>query len=183
MQLTARIAKELISHEAVVLEAYLDSVGVWTWGVGVTNASGHVVHPRYKDNPQTLERCLEIYIWLLQLKYMPTVEDVFAGHALTEAQFGAALSFHFNTGRLHTASWPRLWKAGRLAEAREAIMQWRTPASIIGRREKERDLFFDGTWSNDGRSNVIPVSKPSYQPRFSGTRRVDVSDILDRLIP
>lgn len=172
--LTVRVALELISHEAIVQEAYKDSVGVWTWGVGVTNASGHNID-RYKDNPQSIVECLRVYIWLLRTKYIPAVVKTFADVTLTEAQFAAALSFHYNTEAIASASWVRLWKAGKIVEARASIMEWRKPASIIERREKERDLFFDGKWSGDGKAMVWPVSKPSYTPAWSKGRKVDVS--------
>lgn len=180
-RLTPRVALELISHEAIVPEAYKDSVGVWTWGVGVTNASGHEVHPRYKDKPQLIARCLQVYIWLLQTKYIPAVEKAFSGCQLTEAQFAAAVSFHYNTGAIATADWVDEWKAGNPA-ARTSFMRWRKPPEIIPRREKERDLFFDGKWSNDGKATVIPVKKPSYTPNFAAAKRVDVSAILKELI-
>lgn len=51
----------------------------------------------------------------------------------------------------------------------------RTPAEIIERRENERDLFFDGKWSNDGRATVYQVLKPSYQPNFRKPARIDIS--------
>lgn len=63
-EITPRIALELIVHEGIVTEAYKDSVGVWTWSVGVTDASGHTVFPRYKDRPQPLEHCIGVYLWL-----------------------------------------------------------------------------------------------------------------------
>lgn len=44
----------------------------------------------------------------------------------------------------------QLWKAGKVAEAKLAIMNWVKPPEIKGRREAERDLFFDGKWSNNG---------------------------------
>jgi lysozyme len=179
--LTLNVALEIISHEAIVREAYKDSVGVWTWGIGVTNASGHHVN-RYKDNPQTVERCLEIYLWLLQTKYAPDVLKAFKGFSLTEAQFAAALSFHYNTGAILKADWVAHWKGGAIAQARLSFMNWRKPASIIPRREKERDLFFDGTWSNDGCATIFPVKKPSYQPDFAHPERVDVRPILTGLL-
>lgn len=171
--ITARIALELVGHEAIVREAYKDSVGVWTWGVGVTSASGHAVE-RYKDNPQSIERCLEVYAWLLREKYAPAVRKAFEGCALTEAQFGAALSFHYNTGAIGRADWVTSWKAGRTADARAQFMNWRKPPEILERRGKERDLFFDGTWSGDGTALVLPVRKPSYAPDFRNGRRVDI---------
>lgn len=177
---TTRIAAELVGHEAIVPEAYKDNVGIWTWGVGVTNASGHTVYPRYKDNPQKLEKCLEIYIWLLRTKYAVGVQKAFEGHPLTEAQFGAALSFHYNTGAIFTADWVKLWKAGEIAKARTSFMNWSKPASIIPRREKERDLFFDGVWSGDGKATIYPVLKPSYQPDFRHGSRVDIMADLEK---
>lgn len=176
-EITMRIAMELISHEAIVPEAYKDSVGVWTWGVGVTSASGHSVE-RYKDNPQTIQRCLEIYVWLLRTKYGPAVTKAFAGSPLTEAQFGAALSFHYNTGAIASADWVDSWNAGKVDQARSEFMNWRKPASIIERRAKERGLFFDGIWTGDGKATVYDVSKPSYSPKWASARRVDISAAL-----
>lgn len=172
--ITVRGALELVAHEAIVVEAYKDSVGVWTWGVGVTSKSGHLVE-RYKDNPQTIERCLEVYAWLLATKYAPDVLKAFKGRALTEAQFTAALSFHYNTGAILRADWVKSWLAGNVAKARAEIMNWRSPPEIIERRGKERDLFFDGRWAGDGMCNLIPVRKPSYTPDWRKMRRVDVS--------
>lgn len=182
MTITPRVAAELAAHEAIVREAYRDSVGVWTWSIGVTNASGHTVHPRYKDNPQTLDRCFDVYVWLLQEKYAPAVRKAFEGHAITESQFAAALSFHYNTGAILTASWVKLWKAGNIAAAKTSIMEWRKPAEIIPRRQKERDLFFDGKWSSDGTVRVLGVKKPSYQPDFSSRETVQALPILQRLL-
>ena len=78
IQITAEMAAEIVGHEAIVLEAYRDSEGIWTWGIGVTDASGHSVM-RYKDAPQTIKRVLEVYIWLLNTNYAPDVRKEFAG--------------------------------------------------------------------------------------------------------
>ena len=180
--ITPKIALEIVSHEAIVREAYLDVVGVWTWSVGITQASGHTVHPRYKDNPQTLAHCLEAYVGLLRDTYAPPVEAVFAGHALTEAQFGAALSFHYNTGGIAQAAWATEWMAGEVEAARASFMNWRRPSAIIPRREKERALFFDGVWSSDGTALEVPVAKPSYAPDFGGAKVVDVRGVLEGLL-
>lgn len=179
--ITARIAAELLDHEAIVREAYRDSKGIWTWGVGVTDASGHHVG-RYRDNPQSIARCLEIYIWLLREKYAPAVRAAFAGHDLTEAQFAAALSFHYNTGAIGRAGWVRLWKAGDIDGARAAYMEWRKPPEIVERRQKECDLFFDGRWSGSGKATVWPVRKPSYRPDWGNGARVDVTADLQALL-
>lgn len=170
--LTARIAAEIAHHEGLVREAYRDSVGVLTWSVGLTDATGHKVG-RYVGKPATLERCLEVYAWALDA-YADKVRGVFAGHELTEAQFGGALDFHWNTGRIHTATWPRLWKAGDVAGARRSYLSWRKPPEIIPRREKGAALFFDGAWSGDGTAPEFPVSRPGGTPVWGKGRPVDV---------
>lgn len=179
--LTINVALELIGHEAIVLEWYRDSVNVGTWSVGITNASGHNVD-RYRDNPQTVQHCLEVFLWVLRERYVPSVAKAFQGFALTEAQFAAALSFHYNTGAIGKADWVAHWKAGKIVDAHAAFMNWRKPPEIIPRREAERDLFFDGKWSNDGMATIFPVRKPSYQPDFRNPKRVDVRPVIEALL-
>lgn len=180
--ITSKVAQEIVSHEAIVREAYLDSVDVWTWSVGITDSSGHTVHPRYLDNPQTVRRCLEVFLQVLKDKYKPDVDAVFAQHPLSEEQFAAALSFHYNTGGIDQAAWAREWMDGDIAQARESFMNWRRPPEIIPRRKKERDLFFDGTWTNTGTALVVPVHKPSYKPDVAAARHEDVSAALNELL-
>ena len=175
--LTPRIALEVVAHEGIVREAYRDSTGVWTWSVGVTNASGHAVYPRYKDQPQPLEHCIGVFKWLLETRYLPAVLKAFGDHDPSEAELGAALSFHWNTGAIGRATWMRLFVAGNVAGARAAIMDWAHPASLAARRSREQALFFDGTWSNDGMALVYGVSKPSYRP--AGAQRMSVGPVIE----
>lgn len=172
--ITARVALEIVTHEAIVLEAYRDSVGVWTWGVGVTEASGHAVG-RYRDAPQTVAHVVKVFAWLLREKYLPPVLRAFDGFPLTEAQTAAALSFHYNTGAIGRASWVGLAKAGRTEAAKTSFMEWRKPPEIVERRRKERDLFFEGKWSQTGKVLILPVSKPSYHPNFRAGRSIDIT--------
>lgn len=176
-QITVRVAQEIVEHEGIVLEAYLDVKNIWTWGLGVTNKSGHRVD-RYKDKPTTLARVIEIFVWLLRNDYAPDVFAEFEGFQLTEAQFAAALSFHWNTGSIREASWCDAWKNGDIEDAKRRFMLWNKPSSIIERRQKECDLFFSGKWSQDGFAQVIPVSKPSYKPNFRKSVQVDIRPAL-----
>lgn len=182
MKITVKCMQEIIDHEAIICEAYKDSVGVWTWGVGVTTRSGHAVE-RYKDNPQPVSKVITIFEWLLREKYAPDVIAAFKGRDLTEAQFTAALSFHYNTGAIRKASWVKSWMAGNVAQARLEIMNYRKPTEIIPRRTKERDLFFDGKWSGTGKATIYQVRKPSYQPSWSSAKRVDITaDLVAALV-
>ena len=167
------VVLEVASHEAVIRQAYKDSVGIWTWSVGLTGATGHDVE-RYIDNPASLQHCLNIFVWALR-NYAAQVNDAFQGRDLTTAQFAAAVSFHWNTGAIGRAEWVKLWNAGDHDGARAAIMNWVTPPELKGRREKERDLFFDGIWSNDGTMAEFTRLTSRHTPDWSSRRRIDVA--------
>lgn len=171
--LTKRALLELVSHEAIVLEAYKDSKGIWTWGIGVTDKSGHRVG-RYKDNPQSLKRVIEIFKWLVEKNYLPDVLEAFKGHTLSENELAAALSFHYNTGAIKKASWVKSFMKGDVSRAKGEFLNYRKPVEILERRKKERDLFFNGTWSNNGKATIYEVNKPSYTPKWSSAKAVDI---------
>ena len=177
--LTPRIVTEILAHEGLVTEAYRDSQGIWTWSVGITDASGHRVG-RYRDNPQPLARCLEVFIWLLESRYLPPVIAALGGHDPAEHELAGALSFHYNTGAIARAEWLRRFLAGERDEARRAFMAWCRPREIVSRRRRERDLFFDARWTGDGSCLTYQVAKPAYRP--VGGRRVEIRNALAELM-
>lgn len=174
-QLSERTLLEVAEHEGLVLEAYLDSVGVWTWGFGVTDASGHRVG-RYRKARSTIERAVEVYEWLLRTKYLPEVRAAFKGRELTEAQTTAALSFHWNTGAIGQADWVQSFLLGRRDKAWTEFLQWSRPREIIARRKAERDLFFDGRWSGDGVVLMYEQVRASGIPVWKSARQIDIRD-------
>lgn len=178
--LSERVLQEIAEHEAIVLEAYRDSVGEWTWGVGVTSASGHRVFPRYRGKPSTIERCLEIFEWLLRTKYLPEVHAAFKGRALKEHELAAALSFHWNTGGIAEASWVKSWLAGDIERARREFLNWSKPREIIGRRKAERSLFFDAVWAGDGWVTQYERVSPGREatPVWRSARQIDIRPAL-----
>jgi lysozyme len=173
--LTPRAACEIVSHEAIVQEWYLDSSNIGTWGVGVTNASGHRVD-RYKNNPATIEECLAVYCWLLRNRYIPDVMHAFGSHQPTEWQFAAALSFHYNTGAVLKTSWMQDFVAGDSVGARQFLENHYTNGGVLtARRASEAKLFFEGIWSpTNGLATVYPVLKPSYHPDWHHSKQIDI---------
>lgn len=170
-----RTALEVGHHEAVVRQAYKDSAGVWTWSVGLTSATGHSV-TRYIGAPQPMQHCLDVYVWALR-RYARQVDEVFAGRALTAAQYAGAVSFHWNTGSIRTASWVGHFKAGRHDEAEASFKTWNksggkvVPALRV-RRESEADLIWRGLWSNDGTMLEYTRVTGAHRPDWaSGVRR------------
>lgn len=177
--LTPRVIAYIAHEEGLVREAYQDSVGVWTWALGVTNASGHTVHPRYLDNPQTVDRCIEVSVWLMAQRYLPPVIAAFEGCAMDEAKWAAALGFHWNTGAIDRATWVREFREGKVSAARQHIMNWHSRGLLTRRRRVEQALFFDGRWPGDLRVPVYPVRKPSYRPDIRRAERIDLLEMLE----
>ncbi|MCJ2189166.1 glycoside hydrolase family protein [Novosphingobium beihaiensis] len=181
-ELTARAVAYCLSEEAIVQEAYLDSENKWTWAGGVTDASGHYVE-RYRDNPQPLERCLEVTVWLMRQKYLPPVLRAFSGYALAEHQLAAALSFHWNTGAIGTTQWVRDVKAGRRTMARAFLENhYLNHGDLKARRLREAALFFERKWPGDIRVPVYPVRKPGYRPDFARGRRSDMTALIEKAL-
>lgn len=176
MRVDYDVAMEVACHEALIRQAYKDSVGVLTWCVGMTSATGHSVD-RYIGKPASLQHCMNLYAWALT-KYAEQVIEVFNDHPLTKAQFAAAVSFHWNTGAIKRASWVKHFKAGNMAAAKKAFMSWVKPPEIKGRREKERDLLFDGKWSNDGTMTEFTRLTSKMTPVWASAKRVNVSKEL-----
>jgi GH24 family phage-related lysozyme (muramidase) len=174
-------ALEIISHEAIIRQAYKDSKGIWTWGPGITSASGHSVE-RYIGNPQPMERVLEVFLWLLNTKYVPDVLQAFEGVTLTRAQFTAAVSFHWNTGAIKRASWVKSFKEGKKLLAFEQFLLYKRPPEIIARRKRERDLFFENKWHNDGRATEFTQVNRKGYPVWSSAKKVDVRPMLKKLM-
>jgi GH24 family phage-related lysozyme (muramidase) len=173
--LTERTLLEIAEHEGLVLETYLDSVWVPTWGFGVTSASGHNVN-RYAGKPSTIERAVEVFEWLLRTKYLPEVLTAFRGQPLTEAQQAAALSFHWNTGAIRRADWVKSFIAGQRHRAWIEFMNYSRPREIIARRKAERDLFFDGRWSGDGLITIYDRVRRGGTPVWGSARQIDIKD-------
>lgn len=173
--LSERMLLEIAEHEGLVLEAYLDSVNVWTWGFGVTDKSGHRIG-RYRRNRSTIERAVEVFEWLLRTKYLPEVIAAFKGRELTEAQLTAALSFHWNTGAIGQADWVQSFLLGRRDKAWTEFLHWSRPREIIARRKAERDLFFDGRWSGDGVVLMYDQVRASGTIVWSSAQQIDIRD-------
>ncbi len=175
------LALELISHEAIIRQAYKDSVDKWTWSVGLTSATGHDV-TRYIDKPQSMQKCMDVFVWALK-KYTKQVDEVFKDTPLTHEQYAAAVSFHWNTGRIKLASWPKQFKYGDMKAAKANFLSYnrsggKEDPGLVNRRKKEVDLFFDGIWSNKGLSAEYTQVTTSHYPKWSSRIVVDVSKEL-----
>jgi lysozyme len=181
-KLTAKQVAYLAHSEGLVLEAYKDNKGIWTWALGVTNNSGHQVYPRYKDKPQSIEKCIEVSEWLMREKYLPMVLKAFDGKHLTEGQIAAALSFNWNTGAINTTGWVDLFLEGHLKESEKFMRtHYLNGGDLQSRRDEEADLFFREIWpDNLGQVNIWNVAKPSYTPK--GAKKINLLPVIQQVL-
>lgn len=176
MTTSAKGKLEIIGHEAIVLCPYLDSVKVWTWGIGHTAGAGA---PRPADMPKGVASPIQDILAVFSrdlAKFEARVNKAFT-RPITQAQFDAAMSFDLNTGAIDRASWVREFNAGNIAAARADYMIWRIPASIVGRRQAECSLFFDGKYSSDGYASVYTADAGGHV-LWSQGKRVKVSGLI-----
>lgn len=160
---------DLILSEGLKTRAYRDSVGVWTIGYGHAATSGRAPVPK-AGMTITKAEAMEILKRDLAEAYEPAVRKALG--PVPQNVFDGAVSFHFNTGGIAKASWVGKYKAGDMAGARKAFMQWRKPPEIVGRRTREAGLIFDGKYH----------SKPvSGTPQPTITNVHVYQDLLDRL--
>lgn len=148
---------EIASHEAIVVDPYKDSVGVWTIGIGHTASAG-VPDPQKIKHSLAIWEVMSIFKRDIE-KFEDRVREAFHKVDLKQHEFDAAVSFDFNTGAIHRATWVKLFNDGRRAAARASFMNWSKPPEIVHRRRKERDLFFNGRYSNIGLVSVYHADK------------------------
>ncbi len=174
MQTTTRTTDRgqlaLIRHEGIVPGPYLDVKNIWTVGIGHTAEAGPPDPAKIpRGMPADLEAGIRESLRLFRADLAAYEAEVRRAVTVPLAphEFDALVSFHYNTGGIATAALTRHLNAGDRAAAAEAFLNWRRPASIIPRREAERDLFRYGrypagsipVWSVD-RNGRVDFSRP-----------------------
>lgn len=161
---------EILSHEGICLEPYLDSVGVWTIGAGQTHSDGF--DPRTAGK-LTLKQVFDLFKQKIK-QYTDAVDAL--GLDLTQFQYDAltSLCYNFGPGNLR-----KLCKGRTIPQIGEAIMLYTKPPEITERRRKEQRLFKAGIYSNlNGKVLVFPVvnNHPNYRGGYYVDARPYLSD-------
>jgi lysozyme len=144
LALSAEGAKVIAEREGLELEAYLDTRGILTIGIGHTSAAGppkvvqgmtiseDQAHKIFRaDNVRFRKECLH-------LVKQPVLQH----------EFDALASFIFNLGAAQFAGSTALRRlnAGDYAGCAEAMGWWNKPAEIIPRRRGEVVQFLEGRY-------------------------------------
>jgi lysozyme len=165
MNISTKGLIEIMSHEGVCLSPYLDSVGVWTIGVGITKADG--LDPQTMGTI-TIDKAITMFKYRIE-SYVAPVRKL--NLALTQAQFDALVSFCYNVGPGNLAN---LCRGRSIAQIGEAFNLYHKPPEITERRNKEQRLFQAGVYSSSGKVLVFPVSA-THKPVYSKGYQLDVS--------
>lgn len=143
----------LTRREGVRLKAYLDSVGVWTIGIGHTSMAGPPTVT--KDLTITRDECDAIF--RRDLAQYENAVNKAVNRPLAQNQFDACVSLCYNigTGGFARSSAVRAINAGDMDGAAKAFMMWVKPPEITGRRKTEVTQF---KTPYSGATNV-PITK------------------------
>lgn len=173
---------EIAEHEGIVPAPYLDSVGVWTFGIGHTaNAGGVDPGVMVKGMPDNIEAEIDLAIRTFRddiPKYEKRVNDALTV-PVKQHEFDALVSFDFNTGGIYKANLTKAINNGEKDAARH-FMGWTKPPEIRKRRTCEMNLFKTGNYDANGDS--IPVWKVDNNGKLRGiTHNIHGHDLLARM--
>lgn len=160
---------DIIGHEGICLEPYLDSVGVWTIGAGQTKSDG--IDPKNAGHI-TLQQAIDLFKKKI-VQYTDAVDDVMKaeGHNFNQFQYDALSSacYNFGPGNLHT-----LCRHRNVEQIGHALMLYTKPPEITKRRMGEQALYQEGVYSNHaGTALLFPVTA-NHHPNYRAGRMVDV---------
>lgn len=156
------------SFEGRALRAYQDSVGVWTIGYGNTNYDANAVKRFGKIQRGltiTPEQAEEVLIESLATGYEPAVREVLSDKLQGEQGQWAhdgGTSFHYNTGAIKKASWPKSLLAGDMAAVKASILSWNKAggsvlAGLTRRRNREWSIIATGDYGPEGRQGPVEL--------------------------
>jgi lysozyme len=165
---------ELVCSEGVVPYPYRDSVGVWTFGVGHTKGAG-LPDPALMTKGVAAPMHVVLDVFRTDLKKYEDAVSRAVKVPLKQHEFDALVHWHYNTGAIATATLTKKLNAGDRQGAAAQFLVWDKPAELKPRREKERDLFLDGIYSNDGYALVYAADKNG---KLGRATRQKVSDLL-----
>lgn len=175
----------LVASEGVVPAVYTDSVGVATYGIGVTHwAIGDEAFSRLPDAmPADIDAAVihafDLFDRVLE-QYEGAVNDA-VKVPLEQHEFDALVHFTYNVGgpNLRRSRLLRMINAGQKDEAgRTGFHGWLKPPSLRGRRDLESDMFLYGDYG----SSPIQVYGTNGRRKLTGRvkllSRAEVRDML-----
>ena len=167
---------EIAGHEGICLSPYLDSVGVWTIGVGATKSE--IPNLNSAHTAITVPQAIDLFKKSI-VKYENGVNKALKV-SVTQEQFDALVSICYNigVGGLSGSTFIKMINNNSpMTKIVDAIMMWTKPKEITARRRKEAKLYSTGQYSNNGKALVFPVNS-THRPVYSKGLSVDIASLL-----
>lgn len=170
----------MLAHlEGIALTKYKDSVGVWTIGVGATRTEIKNLASWPMDKKISIEEAFD-----LLRRSITRYENAINKNLkvdISQHMFDALVSWCYNvgTGWVAKSTIMRLINQGERDKRRlyNALMMYKKPPEIIGRRKKEAILLTEGVYAGNGKASIFPVNKYG-RPVYRQGRSVDVYAFL-----
>lgn len=173
---------EIIGHEGIALSKYKDSVGVWTIAGGATKTEIPDLASWPLTKTITMQEAFDLFGRSI-VKYENAINKALT-RPIAQYQFDALVSWCYNVGVGYTQ--PVYDKKGNMmrdvatvlrllnkgvsgVDLYKALMMYRKPPEILGRRTKEANLLAYGKYSNEGKALLFPVSLSGYPIYSRGT--------------
>lgn len=170
---------ELVGHEGVCLSKYKDSVGVWTIGIGATRTEIPDIASWPLDKKITMQEAFELLNKSI-VKYENAINKNLT-RPIAQYEFDALVSWCYNVG----TGWVSKSTLMKRINARErgqtladALLMYRRPPEIVGRRKKEAKLLSTGIYSNEGLALLFPVSSRGY-PVYGKGKPINVWEYIE----
>jgi len=136
-----------IRHDGMI-EAYPDpgtGADPWTIGWGATHMEGRNVCNGDCISQEQADALLEEHL----MSYATEVAEALNGAPTTQGQFDALVSFHYNTGAIHTATLTKKHIAGDYEGAALEFSRWtraggQVMRGLVRRRDAEMALYRSG---------------------------------------
>jgi lysozyme len=178
-----------VGHEGIALSKYKDSVGVWTVGIGATVSEISDIASWPLSKTITIQEAFDLLAKGI-VKYENELNK-YITKQIPQYQFDALVSWCYNVGVgwVKKASVIKLINQGASAgQLYDALMLYRSPPEVIGRRTKEARLLAYGAYSNGGKATLFPVSSKGFPMYAKGTEinvweHIAVSSEVAPLVP
>lgn len=180
MKISNRGLAEIIGHEGVCLSKYLDSVGVWTVGIGATRTEIPSISSWPLSRTITMQEAFEL-LGRSIIKYENAV-NAHLTREIPQHQFDALVSWCYNVGVgwIPKASVIKLVnKDADPVDLYNALMMYNKPKEIIGRRIKEANLLAYRRYSNNGKALLFPVSSKG-KPVYGKGKEINVWEYINK---
>lgn len=172
----------IASYEGVALGPYYDSQKVLTCYIGHTKAAGFpnpatLARGTPLDRDSALKTAFSVFKTDIE-KYEQQVRSAITV-SVSQSEFDAAVSFHYNTGAISTATWVKTLNTGDHVTAAEQILNWMKNKELVTRRTNEYNMFKTGAYPTNG-TTVYSVDN-NYRLLYKNTQALSYDKVLTYL--